>query len=97
MRFYAHTAGYRVRVFGADDGVYCVDDAAEKMAEHVYESEIGDTPRDSYDVTVMDDEGRVSRHDVVLEFEPSFAVDAHKEKPGPDVVAELQAARARAA
>lgn len=89
MKFYAYADGYAVRAFDEFNADY----AAESMAKHVYDSEAGDTPRESYDVTVIDEDGEITRHDVGLEFEPTFSAYDHKEEPEAAAVAELREAR----
>lgn len=92
MKFRAYAEGYDVREFDA----FSADDAAESMARHVYDSEAGDTPRDSYDVTVIDEEGEIkgeiTRHDVILEFDPTFYAHDHHEEPDAAAVTALRVA-----
>lgn len=89
MRFCAYAEGYDARPFDVDDA----EDAAEKMAEFVFDAKSGDTPRDDYDVTVMDPDGDVTRHTVILEFSPTFSVWEHPEEPADSAVAVLREAQ----
>lgn len=89
MKFYAYADGYAVRELDEHNA----DWAAASMAQHVYDSEAGDTPRESYDVTVIDEDGEITRHDVILEFQPTFSAYDHDEEPEAKAVAELREAR----
>lgn len=71
------------------------DEAAENAARAEYNS-CGEPPSSHYyDVTVMAPDGTISRHDVLIEWDPTFSSYDHHAEPDEAAVAALRADRAR--
>lgn len=91
MRFWADVGcGARPIDAHEDDDA---NDIAEKAAERDYD-ESGE-PRDEYDVTVLAEDGTVTRHAVEVSYSPSFGAYKHKEAPHPNTVEQLRRRAAR--
>lgn len=75
----------------ADDA----DEAAELAAKADYESSCEPPRSHHYDITVMAPDGTITRHDVLIEWDPVFSSCEHEEEPDEAAVVALRADRAR--
>lgn len=67
------------------------DEAAELAAEREYENSGGEVPSShSFDVTVIAPDGTITRHDVIIEWDPVFSSADHDEEPTTAVIEALR-------